>query len=158
MLQEMRLVRLAHRLPQSPEEAPSPAQIFRMATEWSALTTPFGSEIGTLEPGKSADLVLMQWHHIAEPYLENGTPIIDAVVYRARASGVDTVIVGGECIYRDGHFTRLDRKLAMAELKASLSGPPSASDLQRRRLAAALWPHVDAFYKTYLQDVDQPRL
>lgn len=158
MLQEMRLVRLAHRLPQSPEEAPRPAQIFRMATEWSARTTPFGSEIGTLEPGKSADLVVMQWQHIAEPYLENGTPIIDAVVYRARASGVDTVIVGGECIYRDGHFTRLDKQLAVAELKASLSGPPSASDLQRRRLSAALRPHVDAFYKAYLQDVEQPPL
>lgn len=155
MLQEMRLVRLAHRVPEAPDEAPSPAQLFRMATEWSAVTTPFRGEIGTLEPGKAADLVVMEWHHIAEPYLEKGTPIIDAVVYRARASGVDTVIVGGECIYRNGHFTRLDKKLAMAELKASLSGPPSASDLQRRRLAAALWPHVESFYKNYLQDEER---
>lgn len=155
MLQEMRLVRLAHRVPLTPEEGPSPAQIFRMATEWSALTTPFRTEIGTLELGKAADLVVMNWHHIAEPYLENDTPILDAVVYRARASGIDTVIIGGECIYRDGQFTRIDKKLAWAELKASLAGAPTASDLQRRRLAQALRPHVDSLYENYLQDGEQ---
>ena len=149
ILQEMRLVRLVHRLPNAHEMAPSPAQIFRMATEWSANTTPFKDEIGTLEPGKAADLAIMDWKHIAEPYLEHGTPIIDAVIYRARAGAIDTVIVGGECIYREGRFTRIDKDAALAELKASLSGPPDASDQQRRKFGEALWPHVNSFYAAY---------
>jgi cytosine/adenosine deaminase-related metal-dependent hydrolase len=148
MLQEMRLVRLAHRVPGTPEEVPSPSQIFHMATEASAATTPFAGEIGALEPGRAADLVVMDWRHIAEPYLEEGTPIVDALVYRARSQGVRTVIVGGECIYRDGRFTRIDKDEALAELKASLAAPPTESDRRRRRFAEALEPHAEAFYRS----------
>jgi cytosine/adenosine deaminase-related metal-dependent hydrolase len=151
MLQEMRLVRLAHRMPGYPEDAVTPARIFHMATEGSAMTTPFRGEIGALEPGRAADLVVMDWNAIAEPYLEEGTPVVDAVVYRARAGGVETVIVGGECIYRDRRFTRVDKAAAMAELRASLAGPLSSTDAKRREFALALWPHALAFYRGYLE-------
>ena len=150
------MVRLAHRVADVTEEAmPQPTQIFRMATEGSAATTPFKGEIGTLEPGKAADIVVMNWNAIAEPYLESGTPIVDAVVYRARASGVDTVIIGGECVYRDRRFTRIDKAAAMAELKASLLRPASAGDVQRRKLAGALGPHAEALYGDYLRGAER---
>ena len=39
-----------------------------------AKTTPFGTSIGTLEVGKGADMVLLDWESIAYPYLDEMTP------------------------------------------------------------------------------------
>ena len=52
MLQEMRLVLRLHRVPGMEDGVPTAAQVFQMATENGALTTGFGSTIGTLEPGQ----------------------------------------------------------------------------------------------------------
>ena len=59
-----------------------------------AATTPFGDRLGVLAAGRAADLVLLPWRAIAHPYLEAGTPVLDAVVHRARAAAIDTVLVG----------------------------------------------------------------
>ena len=59
MLQEMKLVLRAHRVPgMVDDDVPSMGQVLRMATVGGAKTTPYGAGIGTLEVGKSADLVL----------------------------------------------------------------------------------------------------
>ena len=89
MLQEMRLVLRLHREPGMDNGVPTCADVFRMATEDGALTTPFGNRIGALEPGRAADLVVMPWKHVAYPFLDPETPVLDALVQRARSSAVD---------------------------------------------------------------------
>jgi cytosine/adenosine deaminase-related metal-dependent hydrolase len=156
MLQELRLVLRLHRVPGMGDSVPTPAQVFRMATEHGAATTPFGSEIGAIEPGKAADLVLVRWPGIAEPYLDPDMPVLDAVVHRARAP-VDTVIVNGEVVLRDGRFTRVDKAAALAELAASLRVPLRPEEERRRQLAREVFPHVRRFYDGWLDEaVRQP--
>ena len=65
-----------------------------MATTGGAMTTHFGSRIGSLAVGRAADLVLIDWDKIAYPYLDPETPILDAVVQRGRTDAVDLVMVG----------------------------------------------------------------
>ena len=56
----------AHRVPgMADEEVPSAGQVLRMATTGGAVTTPYGSHIGTLAVGKAADLVLLDWDKLA---------------------------------------------------------------------------------------------
>src|SRR5262252_1741080 len=68
MLQEMRMVLRAHRVPGIGDDVPTMAQVFRMATDGGAKTTGYAGTIGTLAPGKAADLVLIDWKNIAYPY------------------------------------------------------------------------------------------
>jgi cytosine/adenosine deaminase-related metal-dependent hydrolase len=68
MLQEMRLALNLHREPGMEHSMPTHQEVFRMATEVGAKTTPFGTQIGTLKPGKAADITLIRWEQIAEPY------------------------------------------------------------------------------------------
>jgi cytosine/adenosine deaminase-related metal-dependent hydrolase len=150
MLQEMRLALNLHRKPGHQRTVPTPCQILRMATEDSAVTTPFGAEIGILEPGRAADLTLMRWEQIAAPYLEPEVPVVSAMLHRAKTSGVDTVIVGGEPVYRDRRFTRVDKDAVLEELAASLSGPLTSVEEQRRQTARDVYGHVEAFYRGYL--------
>ncbi|WP_300575386.1 amidohydrolase family protein [Phenylobacterium sp.] len=150
MLQEMRLVLRAHRVPGLvDDEVPTVAQVFRMATEGGGATTGFNGTIGRLEVGKAADLVMMDWRQISYPYLDEAMPLLDAVLLRAKTEGVRTVICDGEVIYQDGRFTRVDRDQALEELHAELSVPFTDDELERRSLSRALLPHIRKFYETY---------
>ena len=152
MLQEMRLVLRLHRVPGMDDVVPTCPQVFRMATEDGAATTPYAGHIGTLEPGKAADLVLLSWPQIAHPYLEAETSVVDAVVHRAKTSGVALVMVAGEVVLRDGQFTRVDKKAALSELAAALSAPLTPEEESRRRLSRAVFPVVRSFYDGWLDE------
>jgi 5-methylthioadenosine/S-adenosylhomocysteine deaminase len=149
MLQEMRLVLRAHRVPGMEDDVPTPAQVFRMATSGGAKTTAFGDSIGTLEVGRAADMVLMDWHQVSWPYLDAQTPLLDAVLQRAKTSGVRTVICDGEVIYHERRYTKVDRDAALRALHEDLQKALSDDEVERRRLSKALLPHVKAFYSGY---------
>ena len=152
MLQEMRMVLKLHREPGFDDNVPTSAQVLRMATENGACTTPFGDTIGKIEIGRAADLVVMSWRDIARPFLDLDidVSVVDALVHRAKASGVKSVIVGGEPILQDGCFTRVDKAAALAELAASLARPADEDEVRRTRLSRDVLPHVRRFYEGYL--------
>ncbi len=150
MLQEMRLVLRAHRVPGLDEsEVPSMAQVLTMATVGGARTTAFGDRLGTLEVGTAADLVLLDWQQVSYPYLDEMTPILDAVIQRAKTGGVRHVMCAGETIYADGRFTKVDQAAALQELHADLARALSDDEVQRRQLSKALLPHIRRFYAGY---------
>ena len=153
MLQEMRLVLKLHRVPGMDELVPTSPQVFQMATEHGAKTTGFAREIGTLEVGKSADLVMMDWKQIAYPYLDQDISIIDAVIHRSRSSGVKTVMVAGDVIYQNGQFTHIDKDAVLAELAASLAVPRTEAESRRQILSKAVFPHVKQFYEGWLGEI-----
>jgi 5-methylthioadenosine/S-adenosylhomocysteine deaminase len=151
MLQEMRLVLRAHRVPGMVEaDVPTMAQVLRMATLGGARTTPYGETIGTLAVGKAADLVLIDWHQISYPYLDTETPLLDAVIQRAKAAGVRMTMCDGEVLYESGRFTRVDRDAALAALHADLQRALTDDEVERRRLSKALLPHAREFYARYI--------
>ena len=151
MLQEMRLVLRAHRTPGMDEsEVPGMAQVLRMATVGGARTTGFGDQLGTIETGKAADLLLIDWKQIAYPYLDVETPLLDAVIQRAKTGGVTMVMCDGEVIYRDGRFTRVDRDAALKALHDDLSRALADDEVERRQLSKALLPYARRFYANYI--------
>jgi cytosine/adenosine deaminase-related metal-dependent hydrolase len=151
MLQEMRLVLRAHRTPgMVDEDVPTMAQVLRMATVGGARTTPFDRQIGTLEVGNAADLVLIDWQQIAYPYLDVETPLLDAVIQRARAHGVKMTMCDGEVVYQDGTFTKVDRDSALEALHEDLQKALADDEVERRKLSKALLPYVRKFYANYI--------
>jgi 5-methylthioadenosine/S-adenosylhomocysteine deaminase len=150
MLQEMRMVLRAHRVPgMDPADVPAVGQVLRMATVGGAMTTPYGDHIGRLAPGKAADLVLIDWERLSYPYLDPETPVLDAVLQRAHREDVALVMVAGDIVYQDGRFTRVDEPAALAELHRSLQSPFAADESERRHLSKALLPYVRQFYAGY---------
>jgi cytosine/adenosine deaminase-related metal-dependent hydrolase len=151
MLQEMRLVLRAHRVPgMVDDDVPTMAQVLRMATAGGAKTTAFAPQIGTLEVGKSADLSLIDYDQISYPYLDEETPLLDAVIQRAKSEGVKLVMCDGEVIYENGRFTRVDKDGALKALHDDLSRALTDDEVERRQLSKALLPHVREFYSRYI--------
>ena len=152
MLQEMRLVLRLHRVPGMDDSVPTCPQVFRMATEEGAATTPYAGHIGTLEAGRAADVVLLSWPQMAHPYLEPDTAVVDAIVHRAKTSGVALVMVAGEVVLRDGRFTRLDKEAVLKELATSLGVPRTPEEEARRSLSREVFPVVKHFYDGWLDE------
>lgn len=125
-----------------------------MATEGGAATTDFGATIGRLAPGSAADLVLIDRRQFSSPYLDADTPLIDAVVQRAK-TGVHTVMVAGEVILANRRFTRLDKEAALAEPAAQLSRPLTPEEERRRGISGQVAPYVRDFYRDYLPEERQ---
>lgn len=85
-----------------------------MATRWGAEALGLGSITGSIEIGKAADLVVM---NLDQPHL---TPIYDIyshIVYAARASDVETVIVGGKVVVKDGGLCNGDEERIMEKAR-----------------------------------------
>lgn len=151
MLQEMRLVLRAHRVPGMDEEdVPSCPQVLRMATEGGANTTAFGREIGRLDAGRRMDAVLINWKTATYPFQDPDVPMLDAVMQRAKQNAVDAVIVDGETIYENGRFTHVDRDAVMEEIARHYSADRTAEEVAQRQMGIDVFPHVKAFYKDYL--------
>ena len=158
MLQEFRMVLNAHRVPgMDPDTVPTAAQVLRMGTSGGAQTTAFRGQIGTLEVGQGADMVLMDWDKVAYPFLDPDYPVLDAVIQRAKTDGVDLVMCAGEVIYEDSTFTRVDRAEALEKLRQDLTRALTDEEVERRGLSKALLPHVEKFYDEYFDaDAHKP--
>jgi cytosine/adenosine deaminase-related metal-dependent hydrolase len=148
MFQELRLAVTLQRLPGVGSRPLSTAEGFRMATENGAATTRFGSMLGVLSVGSAADVVVLDWEGICRPYLDPRSALMDAFVRRSRTSLTQMVMVGGEVIYKDGEFTRVDRNEALSRIATELTPPTSPEDDARRELADSLLDPVVEFYKS----------
>jgi cytosine/adenosine deaminase-related metal-dependent hydrolase len=146
MLQEMGLAFALHRPPGLQEKSMTAHEVLHMATLGGARVTTFGDNIGSLEPGRRADMVLVDWHRISFPYVDSDLDPLQVLVSRTRAKDVQAVIVDGNIVYQDGVYPGLDHEAIYTEIEATLRRPVPDSARQRRRLYAELEPHLRRFY------------
>ena len=146
MFQEMGLALRLHRPPGLEEQAITAHQVLHMATLGGARVTTFGDTIGALEPGRRADMVLVDWDRVSSPYLDPDLDPVEVLVARARAKDVQTVMVDGRVVYQDGVFPGLDQEAIVKEITDQLSGSVPEAARERRRLYQELEPHLHRFY------------
>ncbi len=107
-LEEIRLAGLLQKLRHGPE-AFSGLDALRLATSEGARAVGLGREIGTVEPGKAADLLVLS---LEDPALfaapAPNIDLHDLVAWSAGRIAVRHVLVGGEVLVEDGRLTHLD--------------------------------------------------
>ena len=148
ILQEMRMAQKIHREPGVSSPHPTSHDIFRLATANAAKVT-FFDDVGTIEPGKRADLVLIDVERIEEPYLHPDTDIVDALVYRGKGLDVDTVMVDGEFLLRDRKFLKMDKAEVAVRLKESLSRELTDREVRGARLSEEILPYVNRWFSEW---------
>ncbi len=148
ILQEMRVAQKIHREPGVASPHPTSHDIFRLATSNAARVT-FFDEVGAIERGKRADLVLIDMERIEEPYLHPDTDVVDALIYRGKGLDVDTVMVDGEVILRDKKFLKTDKAEVAARLKESLSRELTDREARAARLSEDILPYVNRWFSEW---------
>jgi 5-methylthioadenosine/S-adenosylhomocysteine deaminase len=106
MFTEMRTAALIQKALCGPEALPA-LQVLRMATIDGAHALGLGDQIGSIEKGKRADLALINLDRL------HTTPRPDPVstiVYAAEAGDVETVIIDGRVVMRDGELMTMNER------------------------------------------------
>lgn len=148
ILQEMRVAQKIHREPGISSPNPTSHDIFRLATTNAAKVT-FFDDVGTIEPGKRADLVLIDMGRIEEPYLHPDTDIIDALIYRGKGLDVDTVMVDGEVLLQDKKFLKMDKADVTARLKESLARELTDREINAAQLSQDILPYINRWFSDW---------
>ncbi len=105
MFEETRMAALLHKGVGEDPTAITGRQAFRMATEGGARAA--GIDAGAIDPGKLADLAIL---NLDQPHLVPLHDIVNALVYCARASDVETTIIDGQLVMRDRVLLTLDEE------------------------------------------------
>jgi len=117
MFTEMRTAALLQKVLHGPEAMPA-NRALRMATIDGANAIGIGDEIGSVETGKRADLILV---NLAKLELTpRPVDIVSGIVYAAQPSDVRTVIIDGQPVKSDGKLLTLDEQRVITE--ANLEG------------------------------------
>ncbi len=111
MFTEMRTASLLQKVKNGPESIPA-RRVLRMATIEGARALGLGSEIGSLEVGKRADVSIVD---LTKLHTTPRSDIVSTIVYAAQASDVRTVIIDGEVVLREGELTTVNESDVIAE-------------------------------------------
>lgn len=121
MFREMRLAALLQKSIHGPEAMPA-ATVLWMATAGGARALGLEREIGSLEEGKRADLIIVDLRKLHS--VPEADPV-STLVYAGKSTDVETVIVDGRILMRNRELLTLDGERGLRE-----------ADRQFRRLAA----------------------
>ncbi|MDE6743559.1 MAG: amidohydrolase [Lachnospiraceae bacterium] len=112
MFHEMSLLALIHKGTHRASQCISSAETFRIATINGAKALGLGSEIGSLEVGKKADIAILDLN--TPSMCPNNNPIA-SLSYSANGSEVDTVIINGELTMEHRKVLTMDEERILFE-------------------------------------------
>jgi cytosine/adenosine deaminase-related metal-dependent hydrolase len=119
MFQEMRLTAMIHKVQHGPTSMDA-RTVLRMATIGGAGVLGLEREIGSIEVGKKADLVLLDLNKFhAFPSYE--ADLYSRVVYAAGRGDVDTVWIDGRVVMRGKVMTTIDEAAVLRDSDQSIS-------------------------------------
>ena len=114
MFEAMRQAALLHKLASGDPRALPAAEVLAMATIEGAKVLGLSSKVGSLEPRKKADILVVGMDAARQ------TPLYDPVshlVYVTRGDDVRTTIVNGRVLMRDGRVLSLDEAAVLREAR-----------------------------------------
>ncbi len=114
MFEAMRLASLLHKVHTGDPRVVSAVQALEMATIGGARALGMDRAIGSLEPGKRADVIVVSMASARQ------TPMYDPVshlVYTTRGDDVRTTIVNGKVLMRDRKMATLNESAILAEAR-----------------------------------------
>ncbi len=153
LFEVMKLAACVHRIGEPDGDRwVSARDAFRMATIGGARALGLEREVGSIEVGKRADLVLLD---ADAPALVPLNDPVRQLVYGESGQAVDTVLVNGEIVLAHGRPTRFDADAALAE-----AGELGARLRERARPglegAGVLQPYLKETYLALLPEFDTP--
>ncbi|OZU87818.1 N-ethylammeline chlorohydrolase [Virgibacillus indicus] len=119
MFNEMRLASLI----QKPKHGPTAMDartVFRMATIGGAKAVGMEDDIGSIEPGKKADIAILDLFKF-HTYPSHDVDPISRIVYSATRADVDTTIINGKVVMEKGNVKTIDKDIVLHEADKSIN-------------------------------------
>ncbi|MBB6732018.1 amidohydrolase family protein [Cohnella zeiphila] len=95
-----------------------PADVLGMATRGGARAMGRERDLGSLEPGKKADVVVVD---LLKPHISPVHRVSSALVYNANGNDVELVMVGGRIVVEGGRCTLVDEREVLLRAQARVN-------------------------------------
>jgi 5-methylthioadenosine/S-adenosylhomocysteine deaminase len=135
MFEAMRQAAFLHKLSEDDPTAASAQTVLEMATLGGAASVGMADRLGSLEPGKLADLIVVSMASARQTPMYNP---VSHLVYATRGDDVRTTIVNGRVIMRDRRVATLDAAAVLADarklaerVRAAVGAAPGQSSVAR---------------------------
>lgn len=112
MIEEMRVAAFLHKLSRRDATVLPAKTMLKLATIGSARAIGLQSEVGSIEVGKKADMILVDF---GKPHLTPFHNVIGHLVYSSFGSDVHTTIIDGKIVMEDRQVLTLDEEEVMRE-------------------------------------------
>ena len=119
----------------------SPGALLEMQTINAAAAAGLDAELGSLEPGKRADVVVRS-ARASEAYPDNNP--VHLLALTMGTGTVDTVLVDGHVVFREGHSTRVDEGEVYRAVSDSVIARAKRLDID----LSPEWPTVESAWQT----------
>ncbi len=114
LFEEMKLSALVHKLAEKDPSVAEAQIILDMATINAAKAIGEEKNIGSVEKGKAADIILIDFQ---QPHLLPDYNIISNLVYSARGSDVETVIINGQIVMENRKIKNVDESKILKTIR-----------------------------------------
>lgn len=114
MFEEMKTAAYLPKINSIESSSISPYDILKMATIDGAKVLGMENEIGSLEPGKKADMIFIKTEKL---HLCPDTDICSNIVYSANGADVDSVMIDGKLIMQNRKMININEKEVMRQVK-----------------------------------------
>lgn len=123
MIEEMRIACFLHRVHSLNIDVMSAYKVLEMATLGGARCLKMENEIGSLERGKKADVILLDLRkpHLTPLITGKRTNIVELIVYSAWGQDVNTVIVDGKILMENRKVLTMDENRILIEANDAAS-------------------------------------
>ena len=116
IFKEMRMLAYTQHYRHRDRQLFPPTRLLEMATIDNAKVMKWDKEIGSLEPGKKADLILLD---LSDPKFVPLLNVPANIVYQASGSDVDTVIIDGQIVMRHRQITLFDEAAILSRAQSA---------------------------------------
>jgi len=137
LLQEMKLASIIHKAVKLDPLVVDAETTLEMATLHGAKACGLSDQIGSLEAGKQADLVIIDSNRLSLTPFNTQNPV-SALVYAATGSDVESVMIAGKWVVYKGELQTLDEEKLKAEARSNAAKLYQRANIQ----IASRWPLI----------------
>ena len=131
MIQVLKMAALLHKVATRDPTIVTAERVLEMATIDGARALGLEAEIGSLEPGKRADLIVVDL--ASSPYAAPVHHPVSALVYSAIGNEVETVVVDGRIVLDGGRMTTVDEARVLRAAQEAADGLVARAGTARLR-------------------------
>jgi 5-methylthioadenosine/S-adenosylhomocysteine deaminase len=155
ILQDLRLFMFSQRLHGIDAPRISGQRILELCIRNGARATLWDDQIGVLEPGRQADVILMSSRRAFQtPYVSKDHHPAEVIMHRASGHDVTASVIGGKVVMKDGRMVSIDEDRLQAKILEMWERYQAAVQGDRA-FAVQLIPHVEKFFKEWDRDIDR---
>lgn len=122
---------------------PSSSEVLKMATKGGAISTLTSKELGTIEEGKKADIIVLDNKSLA---FTPQNDIKKHLVYCEDGRSVETSIIDGEIVMKNNELLNVDEEYLLAEIKDLFSSFKKDYEKHTVKANEKLFTYVDDVY------------